>query len=183
MALVVALVPIFPIPLEYRHRAPEPRFIADGTWEKYVPDGGVISALPFALNVSADGQRWQAYTMARGGKTFRIPDGYFLGPDVDGPEGKGRIGAIPRATDWLFLRAALYGYLADLDNADRATARADFRRWGVEALFLPDQITGPEGPLFRSALEITARDLLGEPERVDDVVVWRIRPGVDPVDR
>ncbi|MBL7256440.1 DUF2079 domain-containing protein [Paractinoplanes lichenicola] len=183
MGLVIALVPIFPIPLEYRHRSPEPRFIADGTWEKYVPDGGVMSALPFAINVAADGQRWQAYTMARGGKMFRIPDGYFLGPDIDGPEGKGRIGSIPRATDWLFLRAALYGYIAELDNADRATARADFQRWGVEALFLPDQITGPEGPLFRSAVELTARDLLGEPERVDDVLVWRIRPGVDPVDR
>ncbi|MDY7084409.1 MAG: DUF2079 domain-containing protein [Actinomycetota bacterium] len=183
MGLVLALVPIFPIPLEYRHRSPEPRFIADGTWERYVPDGGVMSALPFAINVAADGQRWQAYTMARGGKLFRIPDGYFLGPDIDGPEGKGRIGSIPRATDWLFLRAALYGYIADLDNADRATARADFQRWGVEALFLPDEITGPEGPLFRSAVEFTARDLLGEPERVDDVLVWRIRPGVDPVDR
>ncbi len=183
MALVVALLPIFPLPLHYRHRAPEPKFIADGTWEKYVPDGGVISALPFALNVAADGQRWQAYTMARGGQEFRIPDGYFLGPDAEGAKGPGRIGALPRATDWLFLRAALYGYLAGLDNADRATARADFQRWNVQALFLPDEITGPEGPLFRSALEITATDLLGEPERVNDVLVWRIRPGVDPVDR
>ncbi|MBU2670679.1 DUF2079 domain-containing protein [Actinoplanes bogorensis] len=183
MGLVVALLPIFPIPLEYRHRTPEPRFIADGTWEKYVPDGGTISALPFAINVAADGQRWQAYTMARGGKMFRIPDGYFLGPDIDGAEGKGRIGAVPRATDWLFLRAALYGYLADLSNADRATARADFQRWGINALFLTDEITGPEGPLFRSAVEITATELLGEPERVDDVLVWRIRPGVDPVDQ
>ncbi|WP_250030354.1 DUF2079 domain-containing protein [Paractinoplanes maris] len=183
VGLVAALLPIFPLPLHYRHRSPEPQFIADGTWEKYVPDGGVISALPFAINVAADGQRWQAYTMARAGREFRIPDGYFLGPDAEGVEGKGRIGALPRATDWLFLRAALYGYLADLDNADRATARADFQRWGVEALFLPDEITGPEGPLFRSAVEITATELLGPPERVDDVLVWRIRPGVDPVDR
>ncbi|WP_249997716.1 DUF2079 domain-containing protein [Actinoplanes sp. M2I2] len=183
MGLVVALVPIFPLPLEYRQRAPEPRFIADGTWEKYVPNGGVISALPFAINVAADGQRWQAYTMARAGREFRIPDGYFLGPDVDDSEGRGRIGVRPRATDWMFLRAALYGYLARIDNADRATARADFQHWGVETLFLPDEITGPQGPLYHSAVEATATDLLGPPERVDDVLVWRIRPGVDPVDR
>jgi hypothetical protein len=183
VGLVLALVPIFPLPLHYRHRAPEPRFIADGAWKQYVDDGGVISALPFAINVAADGQRWQAYTMARGGKEFRIPDGYFLGPDVLGKQGPGRIGALPRATDWLFLRAALYGYLADLNNGDRATARADFQHWGVQALFLPDEITGPEGPLFRSTLEITATELLGPPQRVDDVLVWRIRPGVDPVDR
>ena len=182
-ALALALVPIFPLPLLYRERSPEPRFIADGTWQRYVPDGGVITALPFAINVAADGQRWQAYTWARGGPEFRIPGGYFLGPDAAGKEGPGRIGALPRATDWLFLRAALYGYLADLNNADRATARADFRRWGIEAVFLPDEITGPQGPLFRSAVEITATELLGPPQRVDDVLVWRIRPGLDPVDR
>ncbi|MEU8818028.1 DUF2079 domain-containing protein [Actinoplanes sp. NPDC048796] len=183
-ALALALVPIFPLPLLYRERAAEPKFISSGAWKDYTTDGGVISALPFGVNVAADGQRWQAYTMARGGEEFRIPDGYFLGPDELGAEGKGRIGALPRATDWLFLRAALYGYIADLDNWDRASARADFQRWGVTAVFLPDgEITGSEGPLFRQAVEVTATDLLGEPERVDDALVWRIRPGVDPIDR
>jgi hypothetical protein len=37
--------------------------------------------------------------------------------------------------------------------------------------------------LFLSAVEMSATELLGEPERVDDVLVWRIHPGVDPVDR
>jgi hypothetical protein len=182
-ALAVALVPLFPLPLLYTARAAEPRFIAGGDWKRYVPANGVLSALPFAINVAADGQRWQAYTMARGGRQFRIPDGYFLGPDVDGKDGKGRIGAVPRRTDWLFLRAAIYGYVADIDNWDRAQARADLQYWGVDALFLPDRLTGPDGLLFRSAVEITATDLLGPPERVDDVLVWRIRPGLDPIDR
>ncbi|WP_248294105.1 DUF2079 domain-containing protein [Actinoplanes sp. TBRC 11911] len=182
-AFALALVPIFPLPLLTSDRAPEPQFIADGTWKKYVPAGGTMSALPFAINVAGDGQRWQAYTMARGGQQFKIPDGYFLGPDVGGKEAKGRIGAVPRSTDWLFLRAALYGYIADLDNWDRAQARADFKYWGIDAVFLTDSITGPDGPLFRSAVETTATDLLGPPERVEDVLVWRIRPGVDPLDR
>ena len=182
-AFALALVPIFPTPLLWSERSPEPRFIADRTWERYVPEGGVMSALPFAINVAADGQRWQAYQMARGGKQFKIPDGYFLGPDVDGAKGPGRIGALPRRTDWLFLRAALYGYIAEVDNWDRASARADFAYWGVDAVFLPAKITGPDGPLFRSAVELTAIDLLGPPEEVDDVLVWRIRQGVDPVDR
>jgi hypothetical protein len=182
-AFAIALVPIFPLPLLTAARAPEPQFIADGTWKQYVREGGTMSALPFAINVAGDGQRWQAYTMARGGQQFKIPDGYFLGPDVGGKEAKGRIGAVPRSTDWLFLRAALYGYIANLDNWDRAQARADFKYWGVDAVFLTDTITGPDGPLFRSAVETTATDLLGPPERVEDVLVWRIRPGVDPVDR
>ncbi|HEY0002414.1 MAG TPA: DUF2079 domain-containing protein, partial [Actinoplanes sp.] len=182
-AFVVALLPLVPLPLLTAERAPEPRFISAGTWKQYVSPGGVLSALPFAVNVAADGQRWQAYTMARGGPQFRIPDGYFLGPDVTGKEGPGRIGAVPRSTDWLFLRAAIYGWIANLDNWDRAQARADFQHWDIDAVFLPDKITGPDGPLFRTAVELTATDLLGPPERVDDVLVWRIRPGIDPVDR
>jgi hypothetical protein len=182
-ALAFALIPLFPLPLLTAERAPEPTFISSGDWQKYVPEGGTLSALPFAINVAADGQRWQAYTMARGGRQFRIPDGYFLGPDIGGATEPGRIGALPRRTDWLFLRAALYGYVPQLDNWDRASARSDFQYWGVDAVFLPAEITGPEGMLYRSAVELTATDLLGEPEHIDDVLVWRIRPGVDPIDR
>jgi hypothetical protein len=137
--------------------------------------------------VHADGQRWQAYTMARGGTPFRIPDGYFLGPQTTGEDGlkqTGRIGAPPRPTDWLFTRAALYGYVAQLTNADRLQARSDFEYWGIEAVFLADEITGSDHKiLFREAVEITATELMGQPERVGDVLLWRIRPGVDPIDR
>jgi hypothetical protein len=162
-------------------RAPEPSFIADGLWQDYVSDGGVLTALPFATTDTADGQRWQAYTMARGGKQFRIPDGYFLGPG--GPEGVGQIGATPRHTDWMFLRAALYGSVVPIGDYDRDQARQDLAYWKVEAVFLPDQITGSQGPLFRAAVEMTATDLFGQPERVGGVLLWRIRPGIDPVAR
>lgn len=186
-AIVAALLPIFPLPVRHQERATEPAFISQGTWQRYVSDNGVISALPFALNVTADGQRWQAYTMARGGPQFRIPGGYFLGPMTTGDEGReqiGRIGAPPLATDWLFTRAALYGYVTELSEADRAQARADFAYWRVEALFLPEEITGSDHMvLFRNAVLVTATDLLGPPEKVDDVLVWRIRPGVDPITR
>ncbi|MBB4739679.1 hypothetical protein BJY16_003138 [Actinoplanes octamycinicus] len=186
-AVVVSLLPLFPLPVRVQHRSPEPAFIANGTWKRYVPEGGTLSALPFALNVTADGQRWQAYTMARGGRQFRIPGGYFLGPQAEGEAGRkleGQIGAPQRATDWMFLRAAWWGYVVQATNADRAQARADFAYWGLDAVFLPAEITGSDHQtLFRDALLTTATDLLGPPERVDDVLVWRIRRGVDPVDR
>ncbi|MEV4637379.1 DUF2079 domain-containing protein [Actinoplanes sp. NPDC049548] len=181
VAFAVALVPLVPMPVRTSPRAPEPAFIADGIWRDYVSDNGVLTALPFATTDTADGQRWQAYTMARAGKQFRIPDGYFLGPG--GPNGTGRIGAEARSTDWLFFKAAYYGTVLPLDDFDRRQARADFAYWKVEAVFLPDQITGSHSGLFRSAVETTATDLLGPPERVGGVLVWRIRPGVDPVSR
>lgn len=176
----LALVPLLPVPLQTTTRAPEPKFIADGTWQRYAGDHGVISALPFAWTGAADGQRWQAYTMARGGPQFKIPDGYFLGPG--GANGTGRIGAPLRRTDWLFQRVAAYGYIPQISDYDREQARLDFEYWNLQAVFLPAQVTGSRGLLFRSALEITATELLGPPQRVDDVLVWPIRPGVDPVD-
>lgn len=178
-AFALALVPLFPLPVVTAERAPEPRFIADGMWKEYVSDHGVMTTLPFATTDTADGQRWQAYTMARGGKQFRIPDGYFLGPG--GPDGTGQIGASFHQTDWLFFQAAFYGYVRTIDDNDREQARADFAHWGVEAVFLADEITGSHSVLYRSAVQMTATELLGEPERVGDVLLWRIRPGTDPV--
>ena len=175
----IALVPLFPLPLLTTVRAPEPKFIADGTWKQYVSDNGVISALPLAWTGAVDGQRWQAYTMARRGEQFRIPDGYFLGPG--GANDTGRVGAPLHRTDWLLQRVAAYGYIPDITNYDKTRARADFEYWNLQAVFLPAQVTGSRGMLFRSALEITMTNLLGPPEHVDDVLLWRIRPGVDPV--
>ncbi|WP_412739955.1 DUF2079 domain-containing protein [Krasilnikovia sp. MM14-A1259] len=178
-AFAVALLPLLPVPLVTAERAPEPRFIADGTWRRYVPDGGVLTALPLATNPAPDAQRWQAYTLARGGPVFRIPGGYFLGPG--GHDGKGRIGSPTRPTEGLLQQAAHYGYLAPVTDEDREQARRDFAYWGVDAVFLADKIIGSQGLLFRSTLEQTTTALLGPPERVDDVLLWRIRPGVDPV--
>ncbi|AGL15371.1 hypothetical protein L083_1861 [Actinoplanes sp. N902-109] len=177
-AYALALLPLVPMPVLTERRTPEPAFIANGIWRDYVGDNGVISALPFATTDTADGQRWQAYTMARAGKQFRIPDGYFLGPG--GPDGTGRIGAESRWTDWLFFKAAFYGEVAPIGSVDRQQAREDFKYWNVQAVFLPDQIQGSHSALFRSATEMTATALLGEPERVGDVLLWRIRPGIDP---
>ncbi|GGQ52921.1 glycosyl transferase [Couchioplanes caeruleus subsp. azureus] len=180
-AFALALVPLLPVPLPTKERAVEPAFIADGIWRDYVGDNGVMTALPFATTDTQDGQRWQAYTMARRGPQFRMPGGYFLGPG--GPNGTGRMGAPARHTDWMFFQAGYYGTVAAIDDAARRQAREDFAFWGVEAVFLPEQITGSHTTLFRSAVETTATDLLGQPERVGGVLLWRIRPGIDPVDR
>jgi hypothetical protein len=178
-AFAVALVPLVPLPLLTRNRAPEPPFISQGLWKQFVPEGGAMSALPFPVNTADDGQRWQAYTMARGGRQFNMPDGYFLGPG--GRNGRGQVGPSWHLTDWIFFRAASYGYVTRVDDSYREQARRDFAYWHLNAVFLPDQITGPRGPLYRAAVEIVATDLLGPPQRVGGVLVWRIRPGVDPV--
>jgi hypothetical protein len=175
----VALVPLIPLPLLYAERAPLPVFITSGSWERFVPDGGALTALPLASNVTPDGQRWQAYTLAKGGPHFVIPGGYFLGPG--GENGKGRIGALPRPTDRLLLRAARLGIAPPVDRFDQEQARQDFAYWNVSAVILPDRVSGEGWPLAYDVLKRTATQLLGPPIRVDDVWLWQIRPGTDPV--
>jgi hypothetical protein len=176
----LALVPIIPVPLLYAARAPEPAFIADGTWQQFVPEGGVLTALPLASDNAGDGQRWQAYTMARGGRQFRIPAGYFLGPG--GLNGTGRIGPVPRRTGWVFEQAGRYGVVRQIGRYDRQQARLDFVYWGIDVVILPAVVSGARGELYHDALLRTATDLLGPPQRVSDVDLWPIRRGIDPTD-
>jgi hypothetical protein len=187
VAIVVALAPIAPLPLRTMERSSEPVFISSGHWQDYVSDNGVITSLPLSSEVAVDAMRWQAYTMARGGdKLFRIPAGYWLGPrdyTEIGRHDTGRLGPPERPTAKLFYRAARWGNAPKLTNLDRAQARIDLAYWKVETIFLPAELTGPKGNLNRDALLQVATEMFGEPEQVDDVLVWRIRPGVDPVDQ
>ncbi|WP_433794100.1 DUF2079 domain-containing protein [Actinoplanes sp. CA-252034] len=187
VAIVAALAPIAPLPLRTMERSAEPVFISSGRWQDYVSDRGVITSLPLSSEVAIDMMRWQAYTMARGGdKLFRMPAGYWLGPrdyTEAGRNDTGRLGPPERPTAKLLYRAARWGNMPKLTNLDRAQARVDFAYWKVEAVFLPTEVTGPRGNLNRDALLQITTQLFGEPEQVDDVLVWRVRPGVDPVDQ
>jgi hypothetical protein len=175
----VALVPLIPIPLLSAKRTPIPHFITAGTWQKYIPDGGTLTALPFASDGTPDGQRWQAYTLAHGGPHFVMPAGYFLGPG--GHHGTGKIGAVTRRTDRLFTRAARLGVVPPVNHFDQERARADFAFWNVDLVILPDKVSGAQWRVHYDQLMKTATLLLGPPERADDVWLWRITPGVTPI--
>ena len=146
-----------------------------------MPDGGVLTALPLAINVAADGQRWQAYTLARGGPQFRIPGGYFLGPGGDGRQGPHRRGP-PAAPTGCSLQRRPARRRPPIDDCDRAAGpdrlRLLGRQRGVPAR--PDQ-RADGWPLAYDAVKQTATELLGPPERVDDVLAVadppRHRPG------
>lgn len=176
--LALALLPIVPTVLPHRERTPEAAFIADGTYRDFLPEGGVLTALPIPSHSATDAQRWQAYTMARGERPFGIPSGYFLGPG--GPNGTGRIGPPRLRTAGLFQAVAHDGVARPITDRNRSEARNDLQYWGVQLVVLPDATN--RGPQTHAALLTTATELLGPPQRVSDVYLWRIRPGVDPVD-
>lgn len=171
-AFAVALVPIVPVPLLTVAREPIPAFVTSGAWKSY---GDVIAPVPFTLDVVPDGQRWQAYALSHRQGSFAIPSGFFLGPG--GPDGRGRIGPVPRATDQLLYDVARTGVVPPITDADRAAARADLAYWRVDVVVLADEIHGAKWPVHHDALLAACRALLGPGERVEDVWLWPITSG------
>ncbi|MDQ7905892.1 DUF2079 domain-containing protein [Phytohabitans sp. ZYX-F-186] len=171
-AFAVALLPLVPVPLHTSEYEPIPRFITAGTWREYVHDGGVLAPVPPTSDVLPDGQRWQTYALAHGQGEFRIPAGFFLGPG--GPDGKGRIGPVPRPSADLLFEVARTGVVPPITEADRAAAREDLRYWGAEAVVLADRVHGAKFPAHPEALLRATTELLGPPQRVDDVWLWRV---------
>ncbi|MEH0938028.1 DUF2079 domain-containing protein [Micromonospora psammae] len=174
LGFAAALLPLLPVPLLTSTREPIPEFITAGTWREHVSPDGVLTPLPLTLDVTPDGQRWQAYALAHRQGEFRIPAGFFLGPG--GPDGRGRIGPPPRTFDTLMDQAGRTGLVPIITEGSVRLSLADLRYWGVEAVVLPDRVHGAKYDLDENALRRTATALLGQPQRVDDVWLWKVPP-------
>ncbi|MGW1057891.1 DUF2079 domain-containing protein [Micromonospora rubida] len=174
LGFATALLPLLPTPLLTSVREPVPAFVTAGTWRQYVSPGGVLTPLPLTLDVTPDGQRWQAYALAHRQGEFRIPAGFFLGPG--GPDGRGRIGPPPRTFDTLMDQAGRTGLVPIITEGSIEESLADLRYWGVEVVVLADRVHGAKYDLDEEALRRTATALLGPPQRVDDVWLWKIPP-------
>ncbi|MEU9740444.1 DUF2079 domain-containing protein [Micromonospora chersina] len=174
IGFVAALLPLLPTPLLTSVREPIPAFITSGAWQRYVSPGGVLTPLPLTVDLYPDGQRWQAYALAHRQGEFRIPAGFFLGPG--GPEGRGRIGPVPRTFSALMDQAGRTGLVPIITDGSIREARADLHYWGVETVVLADRVHGAKFDVDEEAVRRTATALLGPPERVEDVWVWRVPP-------
>ncbi|PTA43190.1 DUF2079 domain-containing protein [Micromonospora sp. RP3T] len=174
VGFVAALLPLLPTPLLTSVREPVPAFITTGAWQRHVPPDGVLTPLPLTVDVYPDGQRWQAYALAHRQGEFRIPAGFFLGPG--GPDGRGRIGPVPRTFDTLMDQAGRTGLVPIITEGSIEESRADLRYWGVRVVVLADRVHGAKYDVDEEALRRTATALLGPPERVEDVWLWRV-PG------
>ncbi|MCP3786077.1 DUF2079 domain-containing protein [Micromonospora sp. A3M-1-15] len=174
IGFAAALLPLLPTPLLTSVREPIPAFITSGAWQRYVSPGGVLTPLPLTVDLYPDGQRWQAYALAHRQGEFRIPAGFFLGPG--GPEGRGRIGPVPRTFSALMDQAGRTGLVPIVTDGSIREARADLHYWGVETVVLADRVHGAKFDVDEEAVRRTATALLGPPERVEDVWVWRVPP-------
>ncbi len=165
VAITLAVLPLVPRPLPAEPVDPPPAFITSGAWRPYVPEGRTLVPVPIPSNVHGlSTLRWSALTQHE----FRIPAGYFIGPNRDGA---GVFGAPNRPTSTLIYRTMDAGELPELTEENRREAVEDLRFWRASVVVLGAH---PREAVLRDLL--TA--LLGPPQRVDDVWLWDVRDQV-----
>ena len=162
-AAVLVLLPVAPTALVVDQRPVVPTFFTGDAWREF-SHGGSILAVPPTDIVDARAFDWQlaADTMA-----FPIVEGYFVGPDGS-PERGGQYGAARRPMSlWLYdVNAA--NAVIPVTEAQQVQFAEDLRFWRTDAVVLPAR---PQAAALRDSLI----PVLGQPQEVEDVLVWDVR--------
>jgi hypothetical protein len=156
--VLVALLP--DVPLHAEPLRPPPFFT--GPPVRRIPEGSVALVAPFPTAQASRAMTWQAMADMR----FRMPGGYFVGPDTDGTPKFGPVGT--KLSGWM-TKIRLGWARPTLVPELRRQLVADLTRWQVGTVVV--------GPMDQPAAEATMvrflTELLGRPpERSAGVWVW-----------
>ncbi|MFC6017120.1 hypothetical protein ACFP2T_13010 [Plantactinospora solaniradicis] len=168
-ALVIALVPILPLPLREVSRPPVPTFITSGQWRPFVGPEQTLVPVPIPAMGHTNGMRWAASTNL----DFKIPGGYFLAPRNGNTGDPGRFGGRPSGLSAVLDDVATTGRPATLTDRQRRRALDELRHWRAAILVLPVRQDNVE------ALHRTVDQIAGPAQRRADVWVWDVRPLTD----
>ncbi|RKN26330.1 glycosyltransferase family protein [Micromonospora musae] len=163
--LVLALLPIAPMPLSVVSRPPVPKFITADRWRAYVAPDQTLVPIPVPSMGNTNGMRWAAATNL----DFKIPGGYFLAPRNGNTGDPGRFGGRPSGVGELLQEVATTGRTPKLDDRQRRRSLDELRHWRAAVLVLPFDQQNVE-PLRR-----TVEQLVGPGRRELDVWVWDVR--------
>ena len=161
IAVLAALVPVWPRPLATVERPPVPQFITTGAWRQCAPEGGVIVPVPLPTPGAPDAMRWPAAANVG----FAIPEGFFIGPY--GPGGRSSIGTYKQSTSSLLDEVAKSGTVPPITDAQRAEARYDLAFWRADCVALTHVP-------HEAALRTTLEQLIGPGTPIADVWTWKI---------
>ncbi|MFG3704895.1 hypothetical protein ACGF7U_09225 [Micromonospora sp. NPDC047670] len=167
--LVLALLPIAPMPLKVTSRPPVPDFITADRWRGYVGPDQTLVPIPVPNMGHTHGMRWAASTNL----DFKIPGGYFLAPRNGNTGDPGRFGGRPSGVGQLLEEVASTGRTPKLDDRQRRRSLDELRHWRAAILVLPVDQHHAE-PLRR-----TVEQLVGPGRRELDVWVWDVRTLTD----
>jgi hypothetical protein len=160
---LVVLAPLWPARPVPAQKVNTPAFFT-GPAVRQLRFDGVTLVLPFPYG-SSEAMTWQA----QADLWFRMPGGYFIGPQ---PNGQPKFYALPTPTSRAFNRIRTGDPPPPLTKQWRRTLARDFVRWRVSNVAV--------GPMPNRAVMVRfLTELLGRPpRRVDGVDLWR-----DPVVR
>lgn len=151
--LVLALLPITPMPLPMTSRPPVPDFITSDRWRAYVAPDQTLVPIPVPSMGNTHGMRWAAATNL----DFKIPGGYFLAPRNGNTGDPGRFGGRPSGIGKLLEEVATTGRTPELNDRQRRRSLDELRYWRAAILVLP--VRQPHSESLRQTVE----QLVGRP--------------------
>lgn len=155
IVLAASLLPVVPYPSSL---IATPKFFTDGS-AAVVPSGSVALVAPFQQLYPAEPMLWQAET----GMRFRMPQGYFFGPDANGRSAYGAPVSIMSTT----MLAIQGGQTPLLTDSLRRRILADLAQRRVDTV-----VVGPVDHR-QNMLDLFTFVLGRAPELVSDVDLWR----------
>lgn len=160
---VVVLLPLWPSSTIASEEVTTPAFFT-GPGVRQLPRDSVALVLPWPYRRTALAMTWQA----EAGLWYRMPGGYFIGPQRDSDQP--RFDAIPSPASITFAQIFAGRPPPRLTGPRRRALARDLVRWRVGSVVV--------GPMPNQAAMVGfLTDLLGrEPQLVDGVYLWR-----DPV--
>ncbi|WBB81765.1 hypothetical protein O7606_10605 [Micromonospora sp. WMMD882] len=166
VALVVALLPIAPMPLNVTSRPPVPEFVTSDQWRRYVAEDQTLVPVPIPSMGNTHGMRWAASTNL----DFKIPGGYFLAPRNGNTGDPGRFGGRPSGVGEILQEVATTGRTPKLTDRQRRRALDELRHWRAAIMVLPLDQRNVE------PLRQTVEQIVGPARRERDVWLWDVRP-------
>ncbi len=167
--LVLALLPIAPMPLPMTTRPPVPEFITSDRWRAYVGPDQTLVPIPVPSMGNTHGMRWAAATNL----DFKMPGGYFLAPRNGNTGDPGRFGGRPSGIGRLLEEVATTGRTPELNDRQRRRSLDELRHWRAAVLVLP--VSQPHSEPLRQTVE----QLVGPARQELDVWVWDVRALTD----
>ncbi|MEV7329107.1 hypothetical protein [Micromonospora sp. NPDC093244] len=162
LAVVAALLPIFPTPLPTAERPAVPEFITGGGWRQCVKPGGVLVPVPLPTPKDPWPMRWAAAADAG----FGMPEGFFIGPYGRG--GTAAMGTFKQPTSALLADVARRGDQPAIGDEQRRQAARDADFWGASCVALADDAPHAE------SLKATLEQLYGPSTRIADAWTWQV---------
>jgi hypothetical protein len=158
IAVMVALAPRLPL---HAGRVDAPAFFTSAAVQR-IPQGSVVLVAPYPGPGSAGPMTWQAMA----GMRYRMPGGYFVGPQ---PDGKPRYGSPPNRLAAKLIQLNSGWDVSKMDPYRRLTYTFNLVQWRVRTV-----VVGPmRDQLRRDNVVTMLTELLGRPPtREGGVDVW-----------